>query len=100
VGSMAKEYDWVKEHKEKNVNPMDCPNRIRLLRFEKSWSSGELGKRIGSARSTILDYERGRLNPGWNVIGRLCEIFDAEPGDLFWRKGERKNKDKRKIKGV
>ena len=91
---MVKEYDWEKDHKEKNVDPMDCPNRIRLLRFERGWSSGELGRHMGSARATILDYERGRLNPGWNVIGRLCEALGVEPGDLFWRKGERKNKKK------
>jgi len=86
---MAKEYNWVKDHKEKNIDPVDCPNRIRLLRFEKDWSSGELGKRIGSARSTILDYERGRLWPGSNVIGRLCDVFNVKSGDLFWRKGEK-----------
>ena len=86
---MIKEYDWVRNHKEKNVSPADCPNRIRLLRFAKGIGSGELGKLIGSARSTILDYERGRINVGWNVINKLCIVFDVMPGDLFWRKGEK-----------
>lgn len=84
-----KDWDWKTDHKWKNADPLSCPNRIRLLRFGKDWSSGELAKLIGSSRGTILDYERGRLNPGWKVIDRLCTALDVEPGDLFWRKGER-----------
>jgi len=85
----GKEWDWKEDHRWKNTDPLSCPNRIRLLRFEQGWSSGELANQIGSRRGTVLDYERGRLNPGWTVIKRLCEVFDVEPGDLFWRKGER-----------
>ena len=80
---MKKEWNWKEDHRYKNIDPLECPNRIRLLRFEKGWSSGDLGKRMGIARPTVLDYERGRTNLGWHVIGRLCEIFDVEPGDLF-----------------
>jgi len=84
----GKQWDWQQDHRWKNADPLACPNRIRLLRFERGWSSGELAKQIGSQRGTVLDYERGRLNPGWTVIGRLCKVFEVEPGDLFWRKGE------------
>ena len=86
---VEKHWDWKEDHRHKNIDPLDCSNKIRMLRFEKGWSSGELAKRIGSVRGTVLDYERGRLNPGWKVIGRLCEAFDVEAGDLLWRKGER-----------
>lgn len=88
--------NWEQDYKSKNTDPMECPNRIRLLRFEKGWSSGELGKRMGTGSAIILDYERGRFNPGWNVINRLCKIFGVETGDLFWRKGERKIEKKAK----
>jgi len=86
---MKKEFNWQEDHRYKNIDPLECPNRIRLLRFEKGWSSGELGRKMGIARPTVLDYERGRTNPGWNVINRLCEVFDVETGNLFWRKNER-----------
>jgi len=85
----GKEWDWKKDHRHKNIDPLDCPNRIRLLRFERGWSSGDLANKIGSIRGTVLDYERGRLHPGSNILSRLCETFDVEVGDIFWRKGER-----------
>ena len=81
--------DWEGAHKDKNISPYKCPNRIRVLRFERGWSSGDLAKKIGVIRATVLDYERGRLHPGSNVLKRFCEAFDVEIGDLFWRKGER-----------
>ena len=86
---MKKEFNWQEDHMYKNIKPLQCPNRIRLLRFEKGWSSGELGKKMGIARPTVLDYERGRTNIGSNVAKKLCEIFDVEIGDLHWRKNER-----------
>ena len=90
---VEKDWDWKEDHRRKNVDPLPCPNRIRLLRFERGWSSGDLAKRIQSARGTVLNYERGRLNPGWKVISRLCEVFEVEAGDSFWRKGEREHNE-------
>lgn len=81
--------DWEKEFKGKNIDPLDCPNKIRVLRFDRGWSAGELGKRIGTTNAIVLGYERGRFNPGWNMINRLCEEFGVEAGNLFWRKGEK-----------
>jgi len=81
--------DWEKEFKGKNIDPMECVNKIRLLRFERGWSAGELGRRMGTTNAIILAYERGRFNPGWNIINRLCQAFDVDAGDLLWRRGEK-----------
>ena len=86
---MKKEFNWQEDHRYKNIDPLECPNRIRFLRFQKGWSSGELGKKIGISRSSMLSYERGRTNIGSNVAKKLCEIFDVEIGDLYFRKNEK-----------
>ena len=96
---VRKRRDWETAFKSRNIDPVQCPNKIRLLRFEKGWSAGDLGNHIGTTNAIVIGYERGRFNPGWGVINKLCEVFDVEPGDLFWRKGEKESLSKQRKEG-
>lgn len=52
-------------------------NRIRELRKERGLTQEELGNRMGLERSTISSYERGRLEPTFQNIIKLADIFNV-----------------------
>ena len=55
--------------------------RIKLLREALELSQEEFGKRIGSARNTIANYELGRRNPSNTVLNAICRTFRV---NYFW----------------
>lgn len=55
--------------------------RLKLLRESLGLSQDEFGKRIGSARNTIANYELGRRTPSNTVIKAICREFRA---NFFW----------------
>lgn len=64
--------------------------RIKSLRESLGLSQEEFGKRIGSARNTIANYELGRRNPSNTVLNAICRTYNANyewlangNGDMF-----------------
>ena len=55
--------------------------RIKFLRETLRLSQEEFGKRIGSARNTIANYELGRRNPSNTVLNAICKTFRV---NYFW----------------
>lgn len=55
--------------------------RLKLLREALNLSQDEFGKRIGSARNTIANYELGRRNPSNAVILSICRTFHV---NYYW----------------
>lgn len=50
--------------------------RIKELREKEGLTQEEFGKKIGSARNTIANYETGNRNPSNAVITSICREFN------------------------
>ena len=85
---MNKKGELTERWKSQSVPPEECPNRIRLLRFEKGITAGELARRVDTHPQHMLNIERGRENLGFNLGERIAETLGVRYGDLWWRKGE------------
>lgn len=55
--------------------------RLKTLRETLNLSQEEFGKRIGSARNTIANYEIGRRSPSNTVVKAICREFRV---NYFW----------------
>jgi len=56
---------------------------IARLRKEKSMSQEELAEKLGVTKQTISNIERGARYPTFEALGKLADIFEAGPMDLF-----------------
>lgn len=72
-------------------------NRIKELRKEYGMTQDDIAKKLGLTRSAISSYERGRLEPTFQNIIKLADMFDVSAKYLMGlsisRNGE--NTDKR-----
>ena len=50
-------------------------NRIKMIRNAKNLTQDEFGKRIGSARNTIANYENGNRVPSNAVLTSICREY-------------------------
>lgn len=60
--------------------------RLKMLRETLGLSQDEFGKRIGSARNTIANYELGRRNPSNTTVMAICKEFGVS--EVWLRTGE------------
>lgn len=56
--------------------------RLRMLRKEAKITQDELGARLGTTRSVICSYETNAINPPYNKMKALADIFDVSVGYL------------------
>ena len=52
-------------------------DRIKMIREYYKLTQDEFGKRIGSARNTIANYESGNRSPSNSVILSICREFNV-----------------------
>lgn len=62
--------------------------RIKEVREKEKLTQEEFGKRIGSARNTIANYETGNRNPSNAVITSICREFNINEEWLRNGQGE------------
>ena len=62
--------------------------RIKEIRERYGLTQEEFGKRIGSARNTIANYETGNRNPSNAVITSICREFKVNEEWLRTGKGK------------
>lgn len=61
-------------------------DRIKKVRESLDLTQEEFGRRIGSARNTIANYENGNRNPSNSVILSICREFNVN--EEWLRSGE------------
>lgn len=61
--------------------------RIKEVRKKEKLTQEEFGKRIGSARNTIANYETGNRKPSNAVITSICREFNINEDWLRYGKG-------------
>lgn len=69
-----------------NTDKNTLGENIKKLRLMKELTQEEFGKRIGSARNTIANYEIGNREPSKAVITLICKEFGVN--ELWLRTGE------------
>lgn len=69
--------------------------RIKMIREYYKLTQDEFGKRIGSARNTIANYESGNRNPSNSILLSICREFNVNEewlrngsGEMFYHNKE------------
>jgi len=58
-------------------------NRVRLFREDRSWSQGELARRLGVSRQTVNAVETDKYDPSLPLALRLAKLFGTRVEELF-----------------
>src|SRR5919197_22188 len=56
--------------------------KLKAARVERGLSQSELADAIKYSREAINAWERGKMDPGTDAIGKLCVFFGKNPADL------------------
>lgn len=62
--------------------------KLRTCRLQKNFSQEKFAELTDLDRTYISGLERGKRNPSYLIIKRLCEILEIEPNKLFETEGE------------
>lgn len=57
--------------------------RIREIRLEKGMTGGALAKACGVTAAYIYQIESGNMNPSLHIIGKISQVLQIHPRDLF-----------------
>lgn len=57
--------------------------RIRELRRQRNYTQAELAKLLCVSRSTVAMWERNVRRPDYQILLKLCRIFDVTPTELL-----------------
>lgn len=65
-------------------------NRVRELRARFDLTQGELAKRVGVTRQTIVSLEKGSYTPSLLLAMNIAEEFDMAIEEIFSKEEEKK----------
>lgn len=65
-------------------------NRVKELRAKHSMTQGDLAKRIGVTRQTIVSMEKGSYTPSLLLAMNIAEVFQEPIEQIFMKEGEEK----------
>lgn len=63
-------------------------NRVKELRAKHNITQGELAKRIGVTRQTIVSMEKGSYTPSLLLAMNIAEVFQEPIEQIFMKEGE------------
>lgn len=58
-------------------------NTLGELRNERSWSQGELAKRLGVSRQSVNAIETGKYDPSLPLAFKIAELFGRSIEEIF-----------------
>lgn len=61
---------------------------LKIKRIERNLSQKELAKIVGISNQSISDYENGRLNPSYEIMGKISEELNATVDELFFKENK------------
>lgn len=64
-------------------------NRVKELRAKHNITQGELAKRIGVTRQTIVSMEKGSYTPSLLLAMNIAEVFQEPIEQIFMKEGEK-----------
>lgn len=57
--------------------------KIKYFRTSHKWTQSELGERLGLAKSTIANYEKGFRTPQQDTLFEIADVLNISINDLF-----------------
>ena len=57
--------------------------RIEQERIEREWTLDYVAQMLGTAASTVCDYEKGRSKPSYEKLAKLENLFNLSHRELF-----------------
>ena len=63
-------------------------NRVKVFREGRSWSQGELGRRLGVSRQTINAVETDKYDPSLPLALRMAKLFAVPVDQIFFDQWE------------
>jgi transcriptional regulator with XRE-family HTH domain len=58
--------------------------KLRTHRLQKNYSQEKFAELTELDRTYISGLERGKRNPSYLIIKRLCDVLEITPNDLFF----------------
>ena len=55
---------------------------LRERRQEKGWTQSYVGEQVGITSVSVHDIETGKNRPSYNVLLKLCKLFNIEHGEV------------------
>jgi len=55
---------------------------MRQERIKRGWKQSYVSERIGLTQTAIHDIETGERRPSFNVLLKLCKLFEIEHGEI------------------
>lgn len=55
---------------------------IRKRRIKEHWTQEYVGLQVGLSKQTIQQIETGRRKPSYDVLIKLCKLFNVETNDI------------------
>lgn len=68
-----------------NKDPFHTGIKLRRLREFQSYSQEWAAAELGIAKSTLSDYETGKIVPGQALLIKAAELLNVDPGVFFTR---------------
>lgn len=62
---------------------MYIAQNIKYLREQKKMQGKELATILGVAQSSISHYESGRMNPSFDTVEKMCDLFGVNAHQLL-----------------
>ncbi|TDS56557.1 helix-turn-helix domain-containing protein [Myroides indicus] len=62
---------------------MMIASKIRKLRNKRGFSQEYLADCLNISQATLSNLESGKTTPDFNILQKLCEIFEIEVSELF-----------------
>lgn len=80
-----------------NIKDNILGENIKKIRMNRKLTQEEFGKRIGSARNTIANYEMGNREPSNSIVTLICKEFGVNESWLRTGEGGDANMFERKF---
>lgn len=56
---------------------IDVGKTIKSLRSERGWTQDELARRLNCSKQIISNYENGKRQPSYEMLGALADVFNV-----------------------
>lgn len=60
----------------------DEPQSLQAMRLKRGWSQSDLAKQLQTSQARVSIYERGEETPAFDMMNRMCEIFEIDMNTL------------------
>lgn len=62
---------------------------LKIKRIERNLSQKELATIVGISNQSISDYENGRLNPSYEIMGKISKELKTSVDELFFNENKK-----------